>query len=233
MAFAVAATAYGTNQSTNATSLASSSVATTTGWAALVIYRSGDGSHNAPTDTAGNTYVQIGTQYTNGDFTISMWRCFSLTANASNVVTANFPSNPQYLSVLVAYISGAPGTVDVTVDSTQEAGGVTSITSNAFTTTQADAIAFCVASYSGNNVTMQAGAIAGTTGTLAVTSDGASSGDTGLEYRVLSGIATSATATLGYTTNAYKPACRVVVFAAAIPLTHYDNRIYRLPHGRT
>jgi hypothetical protein len=197
MALAAQGSAKGTNQTgTSITSLASSAVSVTAGWLAVVVCRTGGNvTHSAPTDTAGNTYVQIGTTIgvASNDY-LSLWYCASCAAQVNNVVTGHWGSS-AYCSILVGYISGAAAApLDKNASNT---GSGTSIASGQMTTTQADEILVAGFSYGNNNATISAGAFAGTTGTLWTTSGSSNSGDTGLGYRIVSGIVTNATLAMG------------------------------------
>lgn len=97
------------------------------------------------TDTAGNTWVQAGTNtYTSGT-TVECWYVLSSTANASNVVTMTFGGVNDYLEATCLQYTFTPTATPVDVFAvTTSGGGGTSMTSAAFTTAQANELAIVV-----------------------------------------------------------------------------------------
>lgn len=89
------------------------------------------------TDTAGNTYSHVASA-SGSDFGVEdVWYAKNITGNAANVVRANFSAPVSYVGINVCQYSGCDPTspLDVTATGSSLAG---SVTSGAFTTTQAD-----------------------------------------------------------------------------------------------
>lgn len=91
------------------TSVATSAFATSpvTGDTIVVFEFTGaiSNTHQAPTDTAGNTYTQIGTTL-NGSQGLSLWKCENCTGGSSFVVTGHL-SGVDQLTVIAWCLSGA------------------------------------------------------------------------------------------------------------------------------
>jgi hypothetical protein len=99
-------------------------------------------------DTAGNTYTKIAYYAGAGSTNITFWYAYNITGNASNIVTATFASNTGYYNIAVAQYSGIRTASDpLDVYDTAQATG-TSVTSGAFTTTNANDLIIC---YAANN----------------------------------------------------------------------------------
>jgi hypothetical protein len=185
-------TAYaGTNQTgTAVANVASSSHNVTAGWSAVCICRSGDNvTHTRPTYSSGtdDVFTQVGSTIgSSGNDYISMWYCASVSAHTSATLRANFGTNIAYDSVLVGYWSGGATTSPLSFNAS---GGptdsATSITNSGTWTSAAGDLVITAMSYGNSGRTISAGAIAGTTGTRWITSDGSTSGDTGMAYRVV------------------------------------------------
>ena len=221
MAIALETTAKGTNQTgSSVTSIASNAVATITGWLAIVVTRTANSvAINAPTDTAGNIYTAATAKTASeaNDNSLQVHYCENITGHASNVVTAHFASAP-YVSVVVAYVSGIATSSSLNVSDTESpAPEAASITSSPWSTVQGREIVFSVMTYGDNNLTFSAGAIAGTTGTIATTSGAANSGDTGLIYRILSTIVSTQTATCNVSASVNDLQLHTVSFKAPAP----------------
>ena len=236
MAITLEAVAKGTNQTgSSITSLASSAVATTTGWLAVVMIRVSANTRtiSAPTDTANNIYTLLPNTLAGNDADcyLQLAYCENITGNAANVVTAHFSSGP-YDSVLVLYFSGIAASSSLDA-STNGAGNGTSVTSGTFSTGQADEVIVAGMSYGNNNATFSAGLIAGSTGTLGVTSGASNQGDSGMEYRIVSATQTNVTAamTIGASQNFLAIGVATFKMAAAggisIPVAMHHYKMMR------
>jgi hypothetical protein len=131
--------------------LAADAISHTTGNALFVGVRWFDvgGSINISsiTDTAGNTYVQVGGGKVSGasNEQLDIWYALNITGNASNIVTVNMGSSVQFWGVVVEQWSGiATSSADDGVHATDDTTGTT-LTSTAFSTSQANTVVFCIA----------------------------------------------------------------------------------------
>lgn len=71
----------------------------------LSVYQLSGATINAPTDTAGNTYTQIGTTITGANGSISMWLAKNITGGASFRVTGNL-SAVRYFAMVAWALTG-------------------------------------------------------------------------------------------------------------------------------
>jgi hypothetical protein len=93
------------------------------------------------TDTAGNTYTQIGF---NNTYRQWMYYAYNITGNASNVVTVTFNTTTDFRGIGVSQYSGAKTSATPLVSSTVTATTTaSSITSATFNTTAGQAIISC------------------------------------------------------------------------------------------
>lgn len=99
----------------------------------------------AMSDTAGNTYTKIAYYAGAGSTNITFWYAKNITGNASNIVTATFASSTGYYNITVVQYSGIDQTSPLDVYDTAQGTG-TSVTSGAFTTTNANDLILCYAS---------------------------------------------------------------------------------------
>ncbi len=121
--------------------------------AGMRVYRStdpGSGAVSSVTVTDGNTYVRaVRTYFPASDGSdVEIWYAENIGGHATNVVSFNMNnSNYQYWSVVAAQYSGlaTSSALDTTATGSQASG--TSVTSGAFTTTQADEVLISIQTY--------------------------------------------------------------------------------------
>lgn len=188
---------FGSNQTgTSVTTVPTGSVATTTGWKAIVVTRVNN-SISAPTDTAGNTYTLIpGSAIGTGGYNLELAYAENITGNAANIVNCNFTSN-AFADCVVVYFSGGALTsiIDTSAGSTSVTGS--SVTSNSFTTAAANEVIVACGSYNNVGSTWVAGLIGGVSATLPANGNTGGSGSTGCEYLITSTSQTGITAAIG------------------------------------
>lgn len=152
----------GTNSSQTAvTTLTASAVNATTGNAIVVWARQGAANTitGTVTDTAGNTYTNIGyTSLGSGD-RAGLWYAKNITGNASNSVTVTWSVSSGFTAITVIQISGASTSAPLDTFVAGSSGAANSITSLAFTTGVANTVVIMAASIQslGNVYTPNAG----------------------------------------------------------------------------
>lgn len=89
------------------------------------------------TDTAGNTYTQVGTEQTDGGSNkIRMYYAYNITGHASNVVTFTFSAGTSPFTIISVIEFDADGvTSDPLQNTAQDSGTGTAITSGSITVT--------------------------------------------------------------------------------------------------
>lgn len=184
------------NSSTAGTSIATSAFNAVAGNLLFVICRAAaDPASFSITDTANNTWIQIGSTTLNtgmGDSAIFYAK--NISGNASNVVTAHFAS-AGFSGVTCIQFSGCDTSspLDLNVTPTNVSGSASNtVTSGSFTTAVANEVIIAAAHYDKGNLV--AGAIGGTTATIPTNGDATSI--CGLEYRIVSAIQTTQTAAI-------------------------------------
>jgi hypothetical protein len=231
MANAVQAAYQGTNQTgTPGTSVpTSASHNVTAGWSAVVICRTGDNvTHTRPKFSSGtdDIFTQVGsTVGSAGNDYISMWYCANCSAHTSVTVSAFFSSS-AYNSVLVGYWSGGLASSPLSFNATGSTGTGTSVTNTGTWTNAAGDIVIAAMSYGNAGRTFSAGAIGGPNGTMWKTSDGSTSGDTGMCYRVISDAAGSRTAAMSISGSENGLTLIVAGFKVAAGSAGWLNRNY-------
>lgn len=132
------------------------------------------------TDTAGNTFTFIG-----NSASVAMWYAKNVIGNASDIITATFPSSRSYVLISVAQFSGIDSSpLDATATGITPSG--TTITSGSFTTTKPNELLACVINVeTGNTWTAGSG--------YTLTANGYN-GVIALQYKIVSSIQSSVTA---------------------------------------
>ena len=137
-----------------ATTQSLTSFAVTTGNSIFVITRTDDNPVTGVVDTAGNTYTLVGSENTYTYF--SMWKACSVAGNASDVITITYAGSSTYRASLAVQYSGIAAACQDQVAT----GSITlaaTVTSGAFTTTQADEVIVAGVQVSNIGVTWTAG----------------------------------------------------------------------------
>ena len=111
-------------------------------------YNPGTEAVSGVTDTAGNTYAQLAAKTTYSGTSVQCFAAVNTTANANNAVSFNMSTGVIYAWAFQIHYSGLVTTsvvdaLDVYASKTHASG--TSITSDAFTTAQADEVIIAVA----------------------------------------------------------------------------------------
>ncbi len=177
-----------------ATTIATPATSLTAGNLLVVTATSYDVSISGVADTAGNTYTRITGAITGSPQHIDLWYAQNTLGNASNVVTVTFAQAASDRFVIAAQYSGLKTAGALDVSATGVISDV-SVTSGAYTTTQADElIVASVHSQIDNTWTPGSGF------TLQAT------GGAGFQYidRIVSAIQTSQTASMTGSENSAK-----------------------------
>jgi hypothetical protein len=156
----------------------------------------GDGGSNA------FTHITASDATFNSTNLLSLWVNQNSVANATATFTATWGTAQAFNSILVRQYSGVAlsGAVDASGTGTA-AGPVSSVTSSAFTTTQAAELIAVCATASGTTLTFSAGSIGGTTAANLL-ADGAGGAEmTGEEDLTVSSIQTAITAAMSNGTS--------------------------------
>lgn len=178
------------------TSIAAAALSVTSGNLLLVTCRYNNTTVNTtlqtPTDTAGNTFAEVGTEVIAGTGFQSLWYAKNVTGNASDVVTCNLNAATggagftNYVAIGVSQFSGlsTSGPLDANASGTSSSGN--GVTSGGFTTTVANELLFAGCSQVNLSITYTAGS-----GYTIAYQDGSAMM---MEYEIVSSIQTGATA---------------------------------------
>jgi len=191
------------------TSIAASALNLATGSLLVASVRTQSVVVSTVTDTAGNLYYR-GPNQTSGSARLEIWWAVNTVANASNVVTATLASSDSFIGVLAAeFLAVATQSpADAwTTHMSQATGGT--ITSNAFTSTVAEAVIVNICQISGFSTTWTAGS-----GYTIAVQD--SSNVQMLQYQVVSALQSAATASATNSDSSTQKNSMVVVFNASI-----------------
>lgn len=153
---------------------------TTASGSLLILLASANGAtHNAPTDTAGNTWVQAGTTFDQGSNKLSIWYVVNAPANAGTV-TMNFGASYIYRAVVIFEFSGAATSGVLDQAQGGQAGATATASTGSFTLAAASELLIAI--------TVGTQTI---TGSLATTTNFAISGDAAKYYLDQYGIVSS------------------------------------------
>ena len=197
------ASASGTNQSgAEYLSIASSSALDVSiGDDLWVACRSKLGRSSSVTDTAGNSFTQVHApvEVTGGGAYLAIYHTHAAWSQSSDTITCNFSANDQYISVVAMQFRNLIGAVDGETSPHACVGACSSATytSNAYSTTGANEVLLTCATYAHNTLTWNAGAMGGTKGILATTSNGGTGGDTACEYQIINTTQSKITNSIG------------------------------------
>ncbi len=169
----------------------------------------------AVTDTAGNTYTEVGTGINSnvGFNSLHVWYCENAVGNAANVITITYSAQSSYNSVVSAQYSDVSlsSALDV-FDASKEISDVTSHTSGAFTTSQGNEIVVVFAgtqSSTTDTYTAGSGYVIQETGSTVI-----------LEDKTAAGVLTGDTASItGSNARQWLMIVATFKLAAATPLT--------------
>jgi hypothetical protein len=192
--------------STQSTIATSSTMNVASGNALVACVRQGT-NNTAPTsvnDGGSNTFTHITASdaTANSGNLLSLWVMQNSVANATATFTATWGTAQAFNSILVRQYSGVAtsGATDASGTGTA-AGPVSSVTSSAFTTTQASELIAACATAGGTTLTFSAGSIGGTTATNLL-ADGAGGAEmTSEEDLTVSSIQTAITAAMSNGTS--------------------------------
>jgi hypothetical protein len=125
--------------SVSASSIISPAAAHTAGnlLVALMTFDASGGNFSSITDTAGNTWIQAGTETLAGpgNNKLRIYYAYNCLGNASNVVTVNLSAGTVYRSLVVLQFSGIQTSSDPLSDNKAGTGSSTSIASSSLTVT--------------------------------------------------------------------------------------------------
>ncbi|HEX9059156.1 MAG TPA: hypothetical protein VF941_03160 [Clostridia bacterium] len=186
---------------------------------------SANGATITPSDTAGNTFVSIGTLTDNtglGD--LQVWYVKNCLGNASDIFTATWNQTPSNRSIIALQYSGIDTTapLDATPTIVNLTGTNSSATTGAFSTVNANELIVGFLAWD-NGTAASVGLIGGATPTL---EEDTASASTGLaaEDLIVSSIQTNITAAMG-TNGSGDLIFLVASFKAAAASAHYFSSL--------